>query len=77
MSGVSRRWRLRMALPAVVVLVAIGFLAPSSPDDWSFGVGWGIAGVAGVILVAYAFLAIGESEDRDREESQRRRNRRR
>lgn len=29
-------------------------------------IGWGLAGVAGVLFVAYAFLLVGESEDRHR-----------
>lgn len=29
-------------------------------------IGWGLAGIAGVLLVAYAFLLVGESEDRHR-----------
>jgi hypothetical protein len=29
-------------------------------------VGWGLQGVGAVILVSYAFLLVGESEDRDR-----------
>ena len=72
----SRRWRLRLAVPAVLLLVAIGFLVPSTPSDWSFGVGWGIAGVVGVILVSYLLLYVGESEDEERERERKARPRR-
>ena len=68
----SRRWRLRLAIPAVLLVVAIALLAPSTPGDVLFGVGWGVIGIALVFLVAYAFLAVGESEDRERERSKRR-----
>jgi hypothetical protein len=70
---VSPRWKLRLAVPAVLVVVAVALLVPSRPGDVLFGVGWGIAGIAMVILVAYAFLAVGESEDRAREQERRRR----
>ena len=43
----------------------------SKPGDVLFGIGWGVFGVMLVFLVAYAFLAIGESEDREREREQR------
>jgi hypothetical protein len=56
----------------VLLVVAIALLAPSTPGDVLFGVGWGIIGIALVFLVAYAFLAVGESEDRERERSKRR-----
>ena len=69
----SRRWRIRLAIPAVLLVVTLALLIPSKPGDVLFGIGWGVFGVMLVFLVAYAFLAIGESEDRDRERSQRRR----
>lgn len=45
----------------------------SKPGDVLFGIGWGVFGVLLVFLVAYAFLAIGESEDREREQRSKRR----
>jgi hypothetical protein len=72
-SCVSRRWRTRLAIPVVLLVVAIALLVPSTPGDVLFGVGWGIFGVMLVFVVAYAFLAIGESEDREREERSKRR----
>jgi hypothetical protein len=62
----STRWKRRLAIPAVLLLIALALLVPSKPGDTTFGIGWGIAGIAFVFLVAYAFLAVGESEDRDR-----------
>ena len=69
----SRRWRIRLAIPAVLLVITLALLIPSEPGDTLFGIGWGVFGVMLVFLVAYAFLAIGEAEDRDRERSQRRR----
>jgi hypothetical protein len=51
----------------VLLVAAVACLAASHPGDVPFGIGWGLAGVAGVILVAYLFLYIGEGEDRARE----------
>ena len=73
MSCVSSRWRRRLAIPVVLLVAAIACLVPSKPGDVLFGVGWGIFGVMLVFVVAYAFLAIGESEDREREERSKRR----
>jgi predicted permease len=70
---VSRRWRNRLAIPAVLLLATIVCLVASTPGDVLFGIGWGIFGVLLVFLVAYAFLAIGESEDRERERDERNR----
>jgi len=69
---VSRRWRRRLAIPAVLLVATIACLALSTPGDVLFGIGWGIFGVMLVFVVAYAFLAIGESEDREREERSKR-----
>jgi hypothetical protein len=69
----SRRWKLRLAIPAVLLVATIACVVPSQPGDTLFGVGWGLFGVALVFLVAYAFLAVGESEDRARERDERRR----
>ena len=71
--SLSRRWRLRLALPAVLLVAAVACLAISHPGDVPFGIGWGLAGIVGVILVAYVFLYIGESEDRARERERKRR----
>jgi hypothetical protein len=71
----SKRWQRRLAIPGVLLLIAIGLLVPSTPGDTTFGIGWGIAGIAFVFLVAYAFLAVGESEDRDRAKQQEQRRR--
>lgn len=56
-------------------MAAVACLAVSHPGDVPFGVGWGLAGIVGVILVAYLFLYIGESEDRARERERRRKRR--
>ncbi|HEX3317374.1 MAG TPA: hypothetical protein VHR88_05105 [Solirubrobacteraceae bacterium] len=69
----SRRWQLRLAIPAVLIVAMIACLVASKPGDTVFGIAWGLFGVALVFLVAYAFLAIGESEDRAREREQQRR----
>jgi peptidoglycan/LPS O-acetylase OafA/YrhL len=63
----SRRWRIRLILPAVLFVAAVTLLAISHPGDVPFGLGWGLVGILGVVLVAYLFLAIGESEDRERQ----------
>jgi hypothetical protein len=59
----------------VILVAAVACLAVSHPGDVPFGVGWGLAGIVGVILVAYLFLYIGESEDRARERERRRKRR--
>ena len=69
----SRRWRIRLVLPAVLFVVAVALLAVSHPGDVPFGLGWGLVGILGVVLVAYLALYIGEGEDRDRQAEQRRR----
>ena len=53
-------------MPAAILVAAVACLAASHPGDVPFGIGWGLAGIVGVILVAYLFLYIGESEDRAR-----------
>jgi hypothetical protein len=70
---VSRQWRIRLILPAVIFVAAVILLTISHPGDVPFGLGWGLVGVLGVVLVAYLFLAIGESEDRERRAAQRKR----
>lgn len=47
-------------LVAGIVVVAVGNGVALT------AIGWGMTGVAGVLLVAYAFLLVGESEDRHR-----------
>jgi hypothetical protein len=69
----TRRWQLRLVVPAVLLVAAVACLVVSHPGDVPFGIGWGLAGIAGVILVAYLFLYIGESEDRARERDRKRR----
>jgi hypothetical protein len=59
----------------VLLVAAVACLAVSHPGDVPFGIGWGLAGIAGVILVAYVFLYIGESEDRARARERDRRRR--
>ena len=57
----------------MLLVAAVACLAVSHPGDVPFGIGWGLAGIAGVILVAYLFLYIGEGEDRARERERKRR----
>jgi hypothetical protein len=47
-------------LVAGIVLVVVG------GATGVIAVGWGLFGIAGVLLVSLAFLLVGESEDRDR-----------
>lgn len=47
-------------LPAGVALAAVGVSVLVS------AIGWGLFGIALVILVSLLFLLVGESEDRDR-----------
>ncbi len=52
---------------AAAVLFVAGVLIVVLADAVALtAVGWGLQGVAAVILVSYAFLLVGESEDRDR-----------
>lgn len=57
----------------MLLVAAVACLVVSHPGDVPFGIGWGLAGIVGVILVAYLFLYIGESEDRARERDRKRR----
>lgn len=52
-----------VAVALLVVGIAIVALADATALT---AVGWGLAGIAGVVLISYAFLLVGESEDRDR-----------
>ena len=56
----------RIVATAVVLLVAGIVLVVLADAVALAAVGWGMQGVAAVILVSYAFLLVGESEDRDR-----------
>jgi len=56
----------RIVAAALALLVA-GIVVVALADAVALtAVGWGLAGIAGVVLISYAFLLIGESEDRDR-----------
>lgn len=56
----------RIVVLALVLLVA-GIAVVALADATALiAVGWGMAGVAGVLGISYAFLLVGESEDRDR-----------
>lgn len=56
----------RIVAVAAALLVAGIALVALADGVALTAVGWGLAGVAGVLLVSYAFLLVGESEDRDR-----------
>lgn len=57
---------LRILVAALALLIA-GIVVVAVADAVAVtAVGWGMAGVAGVVLISYAFLLVGESEDRDR-----------
>jgi hypothetical protein len=51
---------------ALVLLAAGTVLAAVGSGVLLTAIGWGLFGVALVILVSLAFLLVGESEDRDR-----------
>ncbi|HEX5146269.1 MAG TPA: hypothetical protein VFV85_04545 [Conexibacter sp.] len=51
---------------ALVLLVGGPALAALSDSVLVSAIGWGLFGVAGVLLVSLLFLLVGESEDRDR-----------
>jgi membrane protein implicated in regulation of membrane protease activity len=56
----------RIVATAAVLLV-VGIVLVVVADAVAIAaIGWGLQGVAFVILVSYAFLLVGESEDRDR-----------
>ncbi len=56
----------RIVATALALLVA-GILIVALADATALtAVGWGLFGVACVTLISYAFLLVGESEDRDR-----------
>lgn len=56
----------RIVAVAVALLLA-GVVVVLVADATALAaVGWGMTGVAGVIGISYAFLLVGESEDRDR-----------
>lgn len=56
----------RIVATALVLLV-VGIVLVVLADAVALAaVGWGLQGVAGVILISYVFLLVGESEDRDR-----------
>jgi len=50
---------LALLVAGVVLLLVDGAVIVSA-------IGWGLAGIAGVLLVSLAFLLVGQSEDRDR-----------
>jgi hypothetical protein len=57
----------RGILIAALALLAAGIvLAAVGTSVLVTAIGWGLFGVALVILVSLAFLLVGESEDRDR-----------
>jgi membrane protein implicated in regulation of membrane protease activity len=57
----------REILIAALALLAAGIvLAAVGTSVLVTAIGWGLFGVALVILVSLAFLLVGESEDRDR-----------
>ncbi|HZV75410.1 MAG TPA: hypothetical protein VFF79_17000 [Conexibacter sp.] len=51
---------------ALALLVASIVLVVVASSVLVAAIGWGLFGIAGVILVSYVFLLVGESEDRDR-----------
>lgn len=54
-------------LAAGLALIVVGIVVVVLADAVALAaVGWGLFGVGGVVLVSYAFLLVGESEDRDR-----------
>jgi membrane-bound ClpP family serine protease len=54
-------------LAAALALLVVGVVLVVVADAVVVtAVGWGLAGIAGVVLVSYVFLLVGESEDRDR-----------
>lgn len=56
----------RAILIAALVLLAAGIVLAAVGGVWVSAVGWGLFGIALVVLVSLAFLLVGESEDRDR-----------
>ena len=56
----------RIVAAIVVLFVAGVVLAAVGGSVLVTAIGWGLFGVALVILVSLAFLLVGESEDRDR-----------
>ncbi|MDO8209058.1 hypothetical protein [Conexibacter sp. CPCC 206217] len=54
----------RMILP--VVLIVVGAVIATITDGTLQAIGFGIFGVGGVLVVSFAFLEIGYSEDRER-----------
>lgn len=53
-------------LIAALALLAAGIVLAAVGGVWVSAVGWGLLGIALVILVSLVFLLVGESEDRDR-----------
>ncbi len=57
----------RAILIAALVLLAAGIaLAAVGVSVLVSAIGWGLFGIALVVLVSLMFLVVGESEDRDR-----------
>jgi hypothetical protein len=56
----------RILAVGLVLLVGGPLLAALSSSVFVSAIGWGVFGIAGVILVSLVFLLVGESEDRDR-----------
>lgn len=55
----------RIVITALALLIVGGVMAAVG-GVWVSAVGWGLVGIALVLLVSLAFLLVGESEDRDR-----------
>lgn len=66
-AGIHGRMSNRAILAVALALLAAGIvLAAVGTSVLVTAVGWGLFGVALVILVSLAFLLVGQSEDRDR-----------
>jgi hypothetical protein len=59
--------RHRTLLLSALALLVVGIvLVAAGSAVGVIAVGWGLVGIAGVVLVSLVFLLVGESEDRDR-----------
>ncbi|HXE43985.1 MAG TPA: hypothetical protein VN635_02195 [Conexibacter sp.] len=56
----------RRIVAAALALLVAGIVLAAIGNVWVAAVGWGLFGIALVLLVSLAFLLVGESEDRDR-----------
>jgi hypothetical protein len=60
-------WATRRLFRVAIVLLVGGIVLAAVASDTAGDVaGATIAGIGGVLLVSFAFLLVGESEDRDR-----------